>query len=287
MCFTLIIPAHNEEAVIARCLRAALADAPDPAEIEIIVAANGCNDRTVEIASAFGPHIKVLDLPEGSKTGAINAANQLASGFPRIFLDADVECNYHSLAALAHALEEPEVMIAAPKIRLSLEHTNWFVRSYYAAWMKQPYAKSGSGGSGCYALSEDALAQVGEFPPIMGDDIWIHTRFARAQKRLVSQDKDGRQVFSIVRPPSTAMQQVQVEARRMLGNAEVKRSYPSPHFDLISKSGGLLASLRSGASLRELAIFYGVKALVRLETRRRQGLSKNISWTRDLSSREI
>ncbi|MEE4207804.1 MAG: glycosyltransferase, partial [Parvularcula sp.] len=204
--FTLIIPAHNEEAVIARCLRTALEDAPDPSDVEVIVAANGCTDRTVEIARSF-PSVTVLDLPVGSKTVAINAANDAASGFPRIYLDADIECEYRSLRALAQVLEQPGVMTAAPAIRLDLSHGNWLIRSYYAAWMKQPFAKAGRGGAGCYGLSRAALKAIGEFPPIIGDDIWIHSRFPEAQKRFVDRDAEGRPVYSIVRPPGSAWQQ--------------------------------------------------------------------------------
>ncbi len=284
--FTLIIPAHNEESVIGRCLETALAGAPDTGSFDIIVAANGCDDRTVDIAKAAAPHATVLDIQAGSKTAAINAANAEAKHFPRIYLDADVECDYRSLAAIAAAMTEDGVMAAAPAIRLELGHCNWFVRSYYSAWMQQPFAKAGKGGSGCYALSEPALSIVGEFPDIIGDDIWIHTRFPDDQKRLVESDIDGNPVFSTVRPPATARQQVKVEARRMIGNADVKRDHPSPYLALASKGGGFLGSLRSGTSPVDLFVFYCVKALVRIEVRRSQWRGKASTWTRDMSSRQ-
>lgn len=287
MRFTLIIPAHNEEAVIARCLRTALADAPDPASIEVIVAANGCSDRTVEVAKQAAPGATILDLPVGSKTGAINAANAAASGFPRIYLDADIECSFHSLEAIARALLEPNVMVAAPAIRVDLSHGNWFIRSYYAAWMKQPYAKAGKGGAGCYGLSREAVEHIGVFPPIIGDDLWIHTRFPDTQRRLVDRDQEWREVYSIVRPPSTIWQQVKVETRRIRGNAEVKRKHPSPYLHLANKGGGIAGSLRSGASAVELAVFYGVKALVRVELHRSKLSGQDHGWTRDISSREV
>lgn len=287
MPFTLIIPAHNEEAVIARCLNTALSDAPANAEIEVIVAANGCTDKTVEIARATAPDAIVLDLAEGSKTAAINAANSAASHFPRIYLDADIECSYSSLAALAEALREPGVMTVAPAIRLELSHCNWLVRSYYAAWAKQPYARSGKGGAGCYGLSQAALEQVGAFPPIIGDDIWIHTRFPDEVKRLVETNESGEPVFSIVRPPSTLRQQIAVEVRRMLGNAEVRQDYPSPYLGLVAKGGGLLGSIRSGANPLDLAVFLFTKAMVRLGMRRSKARGRSTEWTRDLSSREV
>lgn len=283
--FSLIIPAHNEEAVIARCLKSALAGATDPPGFEIIVAANGCSDRTAEIARSAAHCAKVLEIPVGSKTGAINAANRAASHFPRIYLDADVECEYGSLAALAKTLQSPQVMTAAPAIRLDLTRCNWLVRAYYGAWMLQPFAKAGKGGAGCYGLSQAALETVGEFPDIIGDDIWIHTRFPDEQKRMVAQDEFGQPVFSIVRPPCTAWQQIKVEARRMAGNAEVKRNHPSPYVSLANRGGGVLGSLRSGASPINLLVFYAIKIMVRIETRLAKSRGSGQEWTRDLTSR--
>lgn len=284
--FTLIIPAHNEEAVIARCLNTALADAPSHDSVEVIVAANGCTDRTVEVARECAPQALVLDLPEGSKTGAINAANNAASGFPRIYLDADIECDYGSLSAIAEALRAPGIMAAAPAIRLDLSHGNRLIKAYYRAWMKQPFAKAGKGGAGCYGLSQAGLESVGRFPDIIGDDIWIHTRFPDSAKRYVSRDAEGRPVYSVVRPPATAWGQVKVEVRRMFGNAEVRRRFPSPYFRAANKGGGLLGSLKSGASAFDLLVFYCVKLLVRLEMKRKTWAGSQSAWTRDLSSRE-
>ncbi|MEM7780759.1 MAG: glycosyltransferase [Pseudomonadota bacterium] len=283
--FCLVIPAHNEEAVIARCLKTAARGAPSPDSMEIIVAANGCTDRTVEVAQKTAPQALILDLPTGSKTAAINAANHKATLYPRIYLDADVECDFQSLAAIAEALREPSVMAAAPGIQIDLSHGSWFIRTYYAAWMKQPFAKSGKGGAGCYGLSRAALEQVGEFPEIIGDDIWIHTRFSDDVKRVVDTDHEGRPVFSIVRPPATAWQQVKVEARRMHGNAIVRRDHPSPYFAKKGQ-GGLGAVLRSGASPEEAIVFCGVKALVRIEAKLSEWRGNSAKWTRDLSSRQ-
>lgn len=285
--FSLVIPAHNEASVIERCLRTALSGAPEDGSVEVIVAANGCSDDTVRLAKSAAPHITVLDLPVGSKTNAINAANRIATQFPRIYLDADVECSYKSLLAMALVLTEPGVMTASPKIRLELGHCNAWMKAYYAAWLKQPFAKSGKGGAGCYGLSQSALDSIGEFPPIIGDDIWIHTRFPDDQKRLVESDAEGNEVFSIVRPPKTLWQQVKVEARRIEGNAEVKRDFPSPYVDLARKGGGLLGALQSGTGPFNLTVFLAAKVLVRIDMRRKRLFGKQAEWTRDLSSRDL
>lgn len=284
--FTVIIPAHNEEAVIARCLETILQDAPADHRMEIIVAANGCRDRTVEIARASAPDANVLDLKAGSKTGAINAANRIAQHFPRIYVDADVECSYVTLAALAAELRKPGVMTAAPAIRMDLTRCNWLMKSYYRAWSRQPYAKAGKGGAGCYGLSAHALERVGEFPPIIGDDIWIHTRFPDEEKRYVAQDDQGRAVFSVVYPPRTAWQQIRVEARRQIGNAEVRRLYPSPYFANANNGGGLRAALRSGTNLFDLVPFLAIKLAARARARWNDSRGRGKTWVRDMSTRQ-
>lgn len=283
--FSVIIPAHNEEAVIGRCLRHMLAGAPADA-MQVIVAANGCSDRTVEIARAVSPAVRVLDLPVGSKTEAINAANRIADHFPRIYVDADVEVTYAALAALAQALREPDVMTAAPAIRMDLSHCTWPMRAYYRAWLRQPYARAGKGGAGCYGLSQAALAAVGEFPPIIGDDIWIHTRFPDEQKRYLSADETGQAVYSVVRPPRTAREQMRVEARRQNGNAEVRRHYPSPYFANASHGGGWRAALRSGTHPVDLVVFFAMKLVARLMAHWNHKFGSAKAWTRDLSTRQ-
>jgi len=136
--FTVIIPAHNEAAVIARCLMAILADAPEPSAMKIIVAANGCRDKTADIARKTAPNALVIELPEGSKSKAMNAAKALADHPTCVFLDADVLCSYPSLAALALTLDQPGVMAASPALRMDLSRSSALVRAYYQVWLRLP-----------------------------------------------------------------------------------------------------------------------------------------------------
>ena len=284
--FTVIIPAHQEEAVISRCLEAVHRGAPTDHRMEVIVAANGCTDRTIARAHEAAPHAKILDLREGSKTGALNAANREASHYPRIYLDADVECDYRSLEALAETLEEPGVMTAAPAIRMDTSSCDFWIRAYYRVWLRQPYAVAGKGGAGCYGLSEQALKQVQEFPPVTGDDIWIHTRFPDEQKRFVASDKAGRPVISVVHPPRTATEQIRVAARRHNGNGEIRRLHPSPYFDNSNNGGGPGTAIRCGSHPADIAIYSAIKLATRLWARWTRKRGKGEVWTRDLSTRQ-
>jgi glycosyltransferase involved in cell wall biosynthesis len=285
--FTVIIPAHNEAAVIGRCLAALQKDAPTDGSMQVIVAANGCSDDTVSIARKAAPDATVLDLPVGSKTAAMNAANREARHFPRIYLDADVQCSYTALAAVAQGLREPGVMAAAPALRMDLSRSNWLARAYYRVWLTQPYVKNALVGSGCFGLSQAAYEQIGDFPPITGDDIWVHSRFAEAERRSIASDSEGRAVFFLVSPPRRAIDQIRVETRRRLGNEQVLRDYPSPHYAGSNRPGDLRDALREGASIIDVAIYLAIKAIVRLRVKRAKRQRNDIVWERDLAAREV
>ena len=55
---SVIIPAHNEEKYVARCIRSVKAAAKHyGSEVEIIVVCNRCTDRTAEIAGKQGAKV--------------------------------------------------------------------------------------------------------------------------------------------------------------------------------------------------------------------------------------
>jgi glycosyltransferase involved in cell wall biosynthesis len=285
--FTVIIPAHNEEAVIGRCLDTLMRDAPAGHQMEIIVAANGCHDRTVEIARSLAPEAIVLDLPQGSKTIAMNTAAHQARHFPRIYLDADVQCSYASLLALADTLREPGVMAASPALRMDLSRSSAMVQAYYRVWLTQPYVKRAMVGSGCFGISREAYDRIGDFPEITGDDIWVHSRFSEQERRNVNRDRDGNPVFFLVSPPRRVTDQIRVEARRRLGNREMLRLHPSPHHAYSNTAGDLGTALKDGASIGDVATYLAIKTIVRLRTAWLGRQSKGIKWERDLSAREL
>lgn len=284
--FTLIIPAHNEELVIARCLETALDGAPADCAMQVIVAANGCADRTVEIARATAPGALVLDLPTGSKPIAMNTAGEVARFFPRIYLDADVQCDFASLLALADVLRQPHVMVASPALRMDLSRSSNFIQSYYKVWLTQPYVNNRMVGSGCYGLSQAAADFLGPFPLIIGDDIWVHSRFRDEQRASVSQDANGRQVYFTVSPPRRVIDQIRVETRRRLGNRELMRLHPSPHYNGSNSAGDLKLALAGGASVLDLGIYLAIKLVARIRGEMAKLRGNHISWERDEVSRQ-
>jgi glycosyltransferase involved in cell wall biosynthesis len=86
---SVLIPAHNEGAVISRCLHH-LFEGTDAGDFEVAVVCNGCDDDTAAVARASAPPVEVIELDEASKPAALRAGDRLLRTFPRLYLDADV-----------------------------------------------------------------------------------------------------------------------------------------------------------------------------------------------------
>lgn len=107
---SVVIAAHNE----ARAIRAKLdnllgLDYP-PDRLQVVVAADGCDDGTAAIARACeDPRVDVLRLPRIGKAGAINAAVGAATGEVLVFSDANSRFGRDALRALVAPLADQHV----------------------------------------------------------------------------------------------------------------------------------------------------------------------------------
>ncbi|MFB5628228.1 MAG: glycosyltransferase, partial [Nitrosarchaeum sp.] len=84
---SIIIPAYNEEKVIARTIEALL-ETKYPKK-EIIFVDDGSKDRTLDIAMQYNDKIKVLNKENGGKASALNYALVYAKGEIVVIVDAD------------------------------------------------------------------------------------------------------------------------------------------------------------------------------------------------------
>ena len=96
--FSIIIPAHNEEKYIGRCLDSVTAAAePYKEQVEIIVVLNRCTDRTEEIANSYNCITVKNDDKNLSKIR--NAGAKVAKGEILITIDADTRMTKKNLLA--------------------------------------------------------------------------------------------------------------------------------------------------------------------------------------------
>jgi glycosyltransferase involved in cell wall biosynthesis len=181
--FGVVIAAHNEAAVLGRCLDALLGD-PSAPPLEITVVANGCTDTTAAVA-ASRPGVRVVDRPEPGKAGALNAGDAATTAFPRLYLDADIVLPHGSLRALADALDGGPSLAVVPQRRLDVSGRPLLVRGYFAVNSRLPAYHDALFGRGAIALSAAGRARFDAFPDMVADDLFLDSLFAPGEKREV------------------------------------------------------------------------------------------------------
>jgi glycosyltransferase involved in cell wall biosynthesis len=103
MRFSILIPTRNEEKCLPGCLQSIkVAAEPFPDQVEIIVAANRCTDRTEEIAQAHGAKVAHDDSRNLAKIR--NAAARAATGEVIVTIDADSRMSANMLTEIDRLL---------------------------------------------------------------------------------------------------------------------------------------------------------------------------------------
>jgi len=266
---SLVVPAHDEEATVGRGLRRALAGAR-PGEFEVVVVSNGSSDGTVAAARAAAPAATVLDLPEPGKIGALQAGDDAATAFPRVYLDADVELDTSALRRLAVVLRDGPVLCAAPRPVFATAGCPWPVRAFFSTYQRLPYLREEPVGTGCYAVSAAGRARFGAWPPVINDDLFVGALFSRAERRTLRDE-----TFT-VHPPRTLRALVAVRRRVYRGNAEQPAAGTEQ-----SAAGGIAGLARDPRAWPGLAVYLGVNGVARLLARR----GPAARWERDHTSR--
>ncbi len=106
---TLIIPAHNEEAVIGAKLDNTLALDYPRDRLEILLVSDGSTDRTVEIAKARAG-VTVIELHERrGKAHALNHALAKAGGDIVVFSDASIQLEPQALVNIVRPFADPSI----------------------------------------------------------------------------------------------------------------------------------------------------------------------------------
>jgi glycosyltransferase involved in cell wall biosynthesis len=272
---SILIPAHNEAAVIGSLLHV-LVDEAAPDEFEVVVACNGCTDSTAQIASAYAG-VKVVELSQPSKIAALNAGDDAATAFPRIYLDADIVISLESLRAVVAALQ-CSVPAAAPLPVLDTTHCSLASRAYFEIFSRLGYVKYHLIGAGVYGLSESGRLRFGRFPDVIGDDAYVYALF-RDDERY---NPPGA-TFTI-RAPRTLRALYRRQVRMALGNLQLKARGHS----VSSPPPTCLGVARSNPKLIPSAILYAVVqgfALLRARSLLRNNSVR--AWCRDESSRGL
>ncbi len=137
---SVLIASHNRRDLLRRCLDSLAAQAAVPGEFEVIVAADGATDGTVEMAESYTApfQLRVLRLEKGGKSAAVNAAIEAAAGSACLFLDDDVIASPRLVAEhLAAHREDPRSVGIGALTQQPPDARDWFARAYAVSWDKR------------------------------------------------------------------------------------------------------------------------------------------------------
>ncbi|MBS3063887.1 MAG: glycosyltransferase family 2 protein [DPANN group archaeon] len=129
---SILIPAHNEEDVIAATLDSALQVDYPKTKREIIVLANACTDRTEEIVKSYKEKgVKLISIKEPGKGYAVNIGLEKLKGEFTVILDADSIATPNLLEVLLPKFNDPNVGGVKTSIKVwkpenFLEKLQWF-----------------------------------------------------------------------------------------------------------------------------------------------------------------
>ena len=277
---SVVIPAHNEAAVITGCL-SEFCDAVETGQAEVVVVCNGCSDRTATVVKNKYPQLTCLETDIPSKTNALNLGDQAVQGFPRFYIDADVILPWKALQRIASVLEHGECLAAAPRFKMDFAGASWTVRAYYDIWQQLPYVRSGMIGAGVYALSEKGRKRFDKFPDIIADDGYVRALF-KEHERTVVED-----AVVTVRAPHSLADLLKIKTRSRLGVYQLHQRFP----ELVQneEKSYWLSNLRSLLPQIDLwpklAVYAGVNLLARSRAKKQLSDLETVGWERDESRR--
>ncbi len=276
---SIVIPAHDEERVLAETLERALEGLG--ADVEVLVVCNGCTDRTAAVAMSFAPRVAVIEIATASKVAALNEGDARARAFPRVYLDADIPISGADLARVIAAVGRPGALAAEPRARFDFTRVHFLVRAYYAVWLGLHGTEPGDVGCGLYALSAAGRARFGPFPPVIADDGYVRAHFAPGEIELVADAE------AMVRVARTLGDLVRVMTRSKLGVVELASRFPEL-WDGKRARGASLASKLKALPLRLwplLPIYVVIQGWVAVRVRLRASDLPAYRWERDRSRR--
>lgn len=278
---SVVIPAYNEERTIERCLETLLADAR-PGELEVIVACNGCRDRTAELARRFEDRgVRVVETQQASKSVALNLGDSHASCFPRFYLDADIRLTMSALREVVDLLEtHPEVALSAPRAVVDTSQSDPLVRSYYRVWTDLPYFKENMIGSGVYAFSEEGRRRFDEFPEIIADD-----EFARRIVKPEERRSSSGETF-VISAPRSIQSLLSVNTRVRAGMYQLEERFPELNDNRGTDPGRTLRIIAKSPRLwPDAPVYLGVMFLAKLLAHRKLKGKRAMAWNRDETAR--
>ncbi|MGB2951818.1 MAG: glycosyltransferase family 2 protein [Gaiellaceae bacterium] len=187
---SVVVAAHDEEAVIEQRLENLLALDYPPERLEVVVASDASGDRTdelVEAVAAQEPRVRLLRCPRAGKVAAQNLAARETSGEVLAFTDANARWEPDVLRKLVRNFADPDVAYVCGRLRLERAGGTNREGAYwrFELWLRENESALGSitGGNGAvYAVRR---ADYVENEPRFGHDLGFPYLMAQRGRRAV------------------------------------------------------------------------------------------------------
>lgn len=189
-----VIPAHNEEAIVGKCIKSVLLEIErSGADADVVVVNNASDDRTKEVASKF-PSVRVVDEFNKGLTYARSAGMRATDGEIIANIDADTILPPGWLTTVVSRFSDDSrlVGLSGPFIYYDLSaFDRVFVKVFYAIGylihlFNHHILRSGAmlqGGN--FVIRRNALESVGGFDTSIefyGEDTDVACRLAKVGK---------------------------------------------------------------------------------------------------------
>ncbi len=165
---TVLIAAHNEEAVLDERLRNALATDYPADRFEVVIGSDGSTDRTAEIARRYADRgVRLLDFPQNrGKATVLNAAMREATGQVVVLSDANTHFQPDAVRRMVRWFHDPGVGAVCGRLVLTDPKTGRNVDSLY--WRYETFLKKQEGRLGALLGSNGAIYAIRrrEYVPI-------------------------------------------------------------------------------------------------------------------------
>ena len=189
---SVVMAARNEAVVIGHKIDNLMAVAYPPEKMQVVLASDGSEDATVEIAREHaGPNVVVLDLPRVGKARALQAAVEASAGDILVFTDANSMFRPDAIGMLVRSFADEAVGGVAGNQVYADAATNDATavgeRSYWNLDRGLKLAQSRAGNviaatGAIYAIRRELFRPI---PPGVTDDFFVSLAVIDAGQRLV------------------------------------------------------------------------------------------------------
>jgi cellulose synthase/poly-beta-1,6-N-acetylglucosamine synthase-like glycosyltransferase len=157
---SLLIAAHNEEAVIEERVRNALAINYPATKLEVVVGSDGSSDRTAELVQGVGdPRVRLLDYPQRrGKASVLNSCMAQITADVVLLSDANTHMDSSAARNLARWFSDPSVGAVCGKLVLTDGRSGRNVDGLY--WKYETFLKCCEGRLGALLGSNGAIYAI-------------------------------------------------------------------------------------------------------------------------------